>query len=247
MPPSPDMPEALSIWHFLIKAAVWFAFFSYLFAAVTGILGMNAVNTEHKKWPVWVWGLFTSGLILSVLAALQSAFQLQDAELDERIANSQYLAVKGQLGEVQDQQKKTMEQLDSQTTKLGTLGEQDTKMQNALNDLRTAAHIAPGTSLDDLVRGISSKLPKSPVTIKGNGNVTAVGGGQAAQQQTVNAPNGIGTIGGTLVNPQVNNFGPPPAHLTYTENVLTPLKDCQPARKVDQIPASNIDQGRMVI
>jgi hypothetical protein len=26
-------------------------------------------------------------------------------------------------------------------------------------------------------------------------------------QQTVNAPNGIGTIGGTLINPQVNNFG----------------------------------------
>ena len=35
-----------------------------------------------------------------------------------------------------------------------------------------------------------------------------------ATQQTVNAPNGIGTIGGTLVNPQVNNFGYMPKKLT---------------------------------
>jgi len=40
-------------------------------------------------------------------------------------------------------------------------------------------------------------------------------------QQVVNAPNGIGSIGGTLLNPTVNNFGPPPAHLTFTE-VITP-------------------------
>jgi len=41
--------------------------------------------------------------------------------------------------------------------------------------------------------------------------------------QVVNAPNGIGSIGGTLINPQVNNFGPPPAHLTYTEEVTQAL------------------------
>ncbi len=42
------------------------------------------------------------------------------------------------------------------------------------------------------------------------------------QPQTVNAPNGIGTIGGTLVNPEVNNnFGPPPAKLTCSQQVLS--------------------------
>ena len=48
-------------------------------------------------------------------------------------------------------------------------------------------------------------------------------------QQTVNAPNGIGTIGGTLINPQVNNFGPLPAKLTFTEeSPRFPQGDNQP-------------------
>lgn len=39
---------------------------------------------------------------------------------------------------------------------------------------------------------------------------------------TVNAPNGIGTIGGTLVNPQVNNFGPPPPIVKWRVESTTP-------------------------
>ena len=35
--------------------------------------------------------------------------------------------------------------------------------------------------------------------------------------ETVNAPYGIGAIGGTLLNPTVNNYGPAPANLTFTE------------------------------
>lgn len=41
-------------------------------------------------------------------------------------------------------------------------------------------------------------------------------------QQTVNAENGIGTIGGTLVNPQVNNnFAPPPAKIACSVRLLS--------------------------
>jgi hypothetical protein len=38
--------------------------------------------------------------------------------------------------------------------------------------------------------------------------------------QVVNAPNGIGSIGGTLVNPTVNNFGPPTPQLTFREEII---------------------------
>jgi hypothetical protein len=36
-------------------------------------------------------------------------------------------------------------------------------------------------------------------------------------QQIVNVDHGIGSIGGTLINPQVNNYGPPAARIAYTE------------------------------
>jgi hypothetical protein len=39
----------------------------------------------------------------------------------------------------------------------------------------------------------------------------------------ISAPNGIAIGGGLVANPTVNNFGPPPAHLSYTEEVVTPL------------------------
>lgn len=39
----------------------------------------------------------------------------------------------------------------------------------------------------------------------------------------ISAPNGIAIGGGLVANPTVNNFGPAPAHLSYTEEVVTPL------------------------
>jgi len=44
---------------------------------------------------------------------------------------------------------------------------------------------------------------------------------QRQPSQIVNAPNGIGAIDSTLVNPTVNNYGPPPANLTFTEEDAT--------------------------
>jgi len=43
----------------------------------------------------------------------------------------------------------------------------------------------------------------------------------AAKQtsQTVNAPNGIGSIGGTLINPQVNNFAPIPRRIPENSKI----------------------------
>jgi hypothetical protein len=45
----------------------------------------------------------------------------------------------------------------------------------------------------------------------------------ARPAQVVIAPNGIGSIGGTLINPTVNNFGPPEARFTFSEEVVKEL------------------------
>jgi hypothetical protein len=42
--------------------------------------------------------------------------------------------------------------------------------------------------------------------------------------QINSAPNGIAIGGGNVANPTVNNFGPPPAHLNYTEEVISPVQ-----------------------
>jgi hypothetical protein len=49
----------------------------------------------------------------------------------------------------------------------------------------------------------------------------------SAPQQPVitnNAPGGFAVSGGTLINPRVTNLGPPPANLTFREEVLQPLQ-----------------------
>jgi hypothetical protein len=43
------------------------------------------------------------------------------------------------------------------------------------------------------------------------------------QTLTVNATNGIGIGGNNYGNPQVHNFGPPPANLTFNEKISQPL------------------------
>ena len=52
-----------------------------------------------------------------------------------------------------------------------------------------------------------------------------------APQQTVNAPNGIGSIGGTLINPQVNNFGKiiPPNRTILLARARIAIEDLQKA------------------
>ncbi len=69
---------------------VWLAFVSALFYAITAVLGMNAVNTQRTNWPRWVWLLFGAGLIVAVIAAFQTATQLQDADLQKRTSDEQY-------------------------------------------------------------------------------------------------------------------------------------------------------------
>jgi len=50
------------------------------------------------------------------------------------------------------------------------------------------------------------------------------------------APNGINIGPGAIVpNPQVNNFGPPPAKITWTEEVTTPLPESGAGEKVMKV------------
>jgi hypothetical protein len=48
------------------------------------------------------------------------------------------------------------------------------------------------------------------------------------------APNGIAITGGNSGNPTVNNFGPPSANLTFTEETLStnPLADGEKELKI---------------
>ena len=62
------------------------------------------------------------------------------------------------------------------------------KLEGALQNLADTAHLPRNLSLDDLVQGIASKLPKGGVTIKGNNNVTSIGSnGQTAHTIVNNA------------------------------------------------------------
>jgi hypothetical protein len=189
----------------------------FLFTAVTGVAGINGM-TPKRFWPFWPF--------IVVCVAL-SGTAVWVAEVQQRESDSRYDGIHGQLSGVQTR-------LGDQKTALQNLTAQNEKLQGAISKLGNAARIPAGASLDELVLGIIGKLPKTNVTIKGNGNATAVGGGQAAQQQTINAANGIGAIGGTLINPQVNNFGPPPAKLTFSEKVISQSDD----KKVMEIHVS---------
>ena len=229
----------ISIWHFVFTSAVWFAAALALYNAIIGVLGMNAVKPNAAKWPKWVWLLLVIGVLLSLTAAWLTADQLQETDHDKRVADGRFVGIKDQLKAVQDQQKSTTDELNG---KLQAITGQNGKLQTALDSLGAKAHVSPGASFDDLVKGIADKLPKtSPVAIKGDHNITAVGGGQAAQQQTVNAAGGIGTIGGTLVNPQVTNYAPPPAILTYKEEVQTPLTS-----KTDKVLQVRVSTDRKI-
>jgi len=203
--------QAISIWHFVFTMGVWLAFAMALYNAVIGVLGINAVKPNSTKWPNWVWIWLAIGLALSFTAAWQAATQLQQSDLGRRKADTQEEAAEKRETQISGD-------LNDVRNKLAGL-------EGAVAEIASAAKISTDKPLPEIVQAIIEKLPKPTVTIRGNSNATTVGGGQAAQQQTINAANGIGTIGGTLINPQVNNFAPPPAHLTYTENVLTPLND----------------------
>ncbi|HEV2700269.1 MAG TPA: hypothetical protein VGV09_01465, partial [Steroidobacteraceae bacterium] len=150
------------------------------------------------------WPLLAIGLVLTCAAAWQAASQLKSADDATNAANANAHGLSVQLTGVRSQL---------------------TEFKGYLQQIATAAHTGDISVGIGMVKAIVDKLPKTEnhVIVKGNHNATVVGSGQAAQQQTVNASGGIGTIGGTLVNPTVNNFGAPPAHFTATENVITPL------------------------
>ena len=82
------MLQPLSLWHFIFYLSVWLAFFAAVFNAVTGILGMSAVKPKAAKWPKWVWLSFGFGLLLAIGIGRQTAEQLQDADLQKRVAQS---------------------------------------------------------------------------------------------------------------------------------------------------------------
>jgi hypothetical protein len=186
-----------------------------LLGAYTNIEGISSL-TPRKRYTLWALTIVFL-LVGTVLTVLQHRDQLsqQKEELVHRNKQDAKLA---------DAAKSLADMKDKLVGVEGTLSNisvHDAALSDAMAKIASAARVPTDGPVAEIVHAIVEKLPKSTVTFKGNHNATVVGGGQAAQQQTVNAANGIGTIGGTLINPQVNNFGPPPAHLTYTEKLLT--------------------------
>jgi len=55
--------------------------------------------------------------------------------------------------------------------------------------------------------------------VAGNGNAV---GNNNQTAPTANAPNGIAITGGTVTNPTVNNFGPPPLQITWSVSDTPP-------------------------
>jgi hypothetical protein len=157
MPTSQEMPEALSIWHFIANWTVWLALLASLYNAAIGVLGMNAVQPEWRKWPRLIWVAFALGVILAIGIGLQTASNLRDAEHDKKIADVRYAGINGQLQSVQGQQNAT-------ATKLSEISAQNAKLQTALDSLGTAAHIPAGGSIDEIVEGVIKKLPKGAPT-----------------------------------------------------------------------------------
>jgi hypothetical protein len=203
---SPDL-QALPLRQFLVTWSTVCQFLASVLAALIGIWGISQMNpvNAHKKGFFWV--LFAAAIGLAALGCLQNAEQLQQADLDKRVAEQRAGRTVADLGLVKGD--------------LNRITQNYADLKAAIDKLALAAHIDPNGSLGDIVQGIGEKLRKPNVSVKGNQNSTVIGNGQAAQRQTINAANGIGTIGGTLINPQVNNFAPPPANLTHTENVIS--------------------------
>jgi hypothetical protein len=56
--------------------------------------------------------------------------------------------------------------------------------------------------------------------------------------QVNNAPNGFAIGGGTVTNPTVNNFGPPLAHLSHTEEVVTSSSPSDTGLKIMKVHIS---------
>jgi hypothetical protein len=84
----------------------------------------------------------------------------------------------------------------------------DKKLADQINQL-VGASKRDGKTLKDIsdkIEALLKELQNPPPTI------------------TMQAPNGINIGPGAIVpNPQVNNFGPPPPHLRFTEEVTVPL------------------------
>jgi hypothetical protein len=187
------LPEP-SFWHFFIGWSVGVAIVTSLYNAAIGVLGMNAVQPNWRKWPKGIWLAFGLGIALAVCIGVQTANQLQEADRDKRTADSRYVGENDRLKAVQDQQKSTSDELNG---KLRDLSDRSTKLQTVLDSLGSAAHVPAGTSVDNLVKAITDKLPKAENKAVATGTRNAVAntaaGGQTVQSTGDCSPNVTGT------------------------------------------------------
>jgi hypothetical protein len=166
--PAVPMPEPLSIWHFVLYLSVWLAFFTALFNAFIGILGINAVKPDTTKWPTWIWFSWGAGLILAIGIGWQTASQIQDTDLQKRTADQRY---------------------DLMQKKLDGISAHDTEVSDALKNIASAAHISPDQATGEIVKGITALLTveknTGAVVTGGTGNI--VGGEKATISGNITA------------------------------------------------------------
>jgi hypothetical protein len=157
------MPEPLSIWNFMFYMAVWLALVGALFNALIGILGINAVKPDTTKRPNWAWIFLGVGILTAVGSGWQTARQLQESDLQKRIADSQ-----------RDESKR---QFDSVTSKLDGLTKRNADTNEQLQLLAKAGNVPIDQSPQNIVSAIIAKLSKEnsgPLIGKNSGSV--VGG-----------------------------------------------------------------------
>jgi hypothetical protein len=74
-------------------------------------------------------------------------------------------------------------------------------------NLKTPALAQQPTPAPRIAKPQSARVITPPHSSAEHATATPIPAYTSPPQQTVNAPNGIGSIGGTFINPQVNNFG----------------------------------------
>jgi hypothetical protein len=96
-------PAALSplpLAHFLFKGAPLLVFIGAIFAALTGVLGVNFIKPAGWKAQLWVALLMLMGLGVAVAGWIQGAAGLQDAELQARIAAKDHATSQKSIGDL---------------------------------------------------------------------------------------------------------------------------------------------------
>jgi hypothetical protein len=186
-----------SIWSFAFTSVVAGPFLFNLFSAVLGVFGMNyilAPPDDKKKYVRLITGLIVVAVLLSSWTAYENARQMQQTDVDKRIAEAQKKEDQKILKNATDTLKSISAQSQDISTQNREISGQNQSMNDQIKRLADAAHVSSGKSTAEVVQSIIDKLPKGTVKAEANGT-----GSNATANQTGPVTNGSGilTIGQT--------------------------------------------------